>query len=170
MFSGYGGEDYSIAGSFGDVTNIDSDIIVVFAGVNDYLSAPDNKRFGNIDDVQSTAGYCGSVRYFMKRLQTYFSDKDIFFVMMYDVDYTSDPDYSDVKTDLDLDDYLDVQRKLAKEYGYNVIDLYSVGVMDCTDAQSKDYFLNDSLHPNDNGNIVLGEHIAAELSLYYSQK
>jgi lysophospholipase L1-like esterase len=170
LFSYYGGDEMSIDYNFDNVTNIDSDVIVVFAGINDYLCASDNKRFGNIDDTVSTAGYCGSVRSFMKKLQRYYSDRDVFFVMMYDVMPESDPNYSDVTGELTLNDYLDVQRKLANEYGFNVIDLYSIGYMDCTDAESEEYFLNDSIHPNDTGNIMLGEHIAAELSLYFSQR
>jgi lysophospholipase L1-like esterase len=170
MFSDYGGEEMSLDYNFDNVTNIDSDIIVVFAGVNDYLSAPDNKRFGNIKDTTSTAGYCGAVRSFMKKLQNNYSDKDVFFVLMYDVRPESAPNYSDVTKELELNDYLDVQRQLAKEYGFNVIDLYSIGYMDCTDSASEEYFLNDALHPSDTGNIMLGEHIAAELSLYYSQR
>jgi lysophospholipase L1-like esterase len=170
MFSDYGGEEMSLDYNFDNVTNIDSDIIVVFAGVNDYLSAPDNKRFGNIKDTTSTAGYCGAVRSFMKKLQNNYSDKDVFFVLMYDVRPESAPNYSDVTKELELNDYLEVQRQLAKEYGFNVIDLYSIGYMDCTDSASEEYFLNDALHPSDTGNIMLGEHIAAELSLYYSQR
>jgi lysophospholipase L1-like esterase len=170
MFSDYGGEDMSLDYNFDNITNIDSDIIVVFAGINDYLSAPDNKRFGNINDTISTAGYCGAVRSFMKKLQRYYSDKDVFFVLMYDVRPESAPNYSDVTKELELNDYLEVQRQLAKEYGFNIIDLYSIGYMDCTDSDSEEYFLKDALHPSDTGNIMLGEHIAAELSLYFSQR
>ena len=54
MFSAYGGEEFSLALNFGNVTNVDSDIIVVFAGVNDYLADVSNKRFGNAKDVLST--------------------------------------------------------------------------------------------------------------------
>jgi lysophospholipase L1-like esterase len=169
MFSGYGGEDYSIAGSFGDVTNIDSDIIVVFAGVNDYLSNPDNKVFGDINNKQSTSGYCGAVRSFMNQLEQYYGDRDIFFVTMYNVDDVVTSNYSDITTQPTLYDYIEVQRKLCAEYGFNVIELYDIGFMDCTDKQTASYYLNDSVHPNDNGNIALGEHIGAELSLYFSQ-
>lgn len=170
MFSTYGGEELSLAMNFGNVTNVNSDIIVVFAGVNDFLSNPSNKRFGNADDKMSTAGYCGSVRYFMKQLKEYYGNREVFFVMMYDMNKKSERQYSDVKGQPTLNDYLDVQRKLAKEYGFNVIDLYSVGFMDCTSKEAADYYLRDGLHPKDNGSIALGEHIAAELSLYFSQK
>jgi lysophospholipase L1-like esterase len=170
MFSDYGGEELSLAFSFGDVINVDSDIIVVFAGANDYLSAPENKEFGNINNKESTAGYCGMVRYFMKQLDYYCGDKDVFFVMMYNIEQEVEPVYSDIATEPTLGDYLDVQRTIAKEYGFNIIDLYSVGFMDCTDSETEAYFLNDKVHPSDNGSIVLGEHIAAEVSLYYGQQ
>jgi lysophospholipase L1-like esterase len=170
MFSDYGGEELSLAFSFGDVINIDSDIIIVFAGANDYLSSPENKEFGNINNKESTAGYCGMVRYFMKQLDYYCGDKDVFFVMMYNIEQEVSPTYADITTKPTLDDYLEVQRTLAKEYGFNIIDLYSIGFMDCTDSETEAYFLNDRVHPSDNGSIVLGEHIAAELSLYYGQQ
>jgi lysophospholipase L1-like esterase len=169
MFSDYGGDEYSLAGNFDQITNIDSDIIVVFAGINDYIASPENKRFGDINDKQSTAGYCGAVRSFMKQLQLYYGDRDIFFVTMYNVDYVSECNYSDVSTQPTLEDYIEVQRKLCAEYRFNIIELYDIGFMDCTDKQTAEYYLKDMLHPNDNGNIAIGEHIGAELSLYFSQ-
>lgn len=170
MFSVYGGEELSLTMNFDSVTNIDSDIIVVFAGVNDYLSAPPNKRFGDINNKMSTAGYCGSVRQFMKQLQEYFGDRDIFFVTMYNTTKKAECVYSDVDGQPTLNDYMEVQRKLADEFGFHVIELYDIGFMDCTDKESSDFYLRDGLHPKDNGNIVLGEHIAAELSLYFGEK
>lgn len=170
LYSSYAGEEMSLALNFGNVTNIDSDIIVVFAGVNDFLATPPNKRFGDVNDKMSTAGYCGAVRYFMKQLKEYYSDKDIFFVTMYDVNKKSECQYTDVKGQPTLKEYMQVQRKLAEEFGFNVIDLNKIGFMDCTDTESSEYYLRDGLHPKDNGNIVLGEHIAAELSLYFSQR
>jgi lysophospholipase L1-like esterase len=169
MFSDYGGEEYSIADDFGNVTYMDADIIVVFAGVNDYLSESDNKTFGDVNNKQSTAGYCGAVRSFMKQLDLYYGDRDIFFVTMYNIDETRECNYTDITTQPTLDDYIEVQRKLCAEYGFNIIELYDIGFMDCTDTETASYYLNDSVHPNDRGNIVLGEHIGAELSLYFSQ-
>lgn len=168
MFADYGGEEYSLDANFSNVTNINSDIIVVFAGVNDYLTESASKRFGNVEDTMSTAGYCGAVRSFMKQLQLYYSDRQIFFVLMYNIGKTANSTYTDVTTQPTLNDYLEVQRTLAAEYGFHVIDLYEQGFMDCSNQESSDYYLADGLHPKDNGNIVLGEHIAAELSLYFS--
>jgi len=170
MFTPYADDALSLAMNFGNITNNESDIIVVFAGVNDYLSTPENKRYGDINDTVSTAGYCGSVRYFMKQLKEYYGDKDVFFVTMYNISKTVTCTYSDATEPLKLNDYLDVQRKLASEFGFHVIELYNIGFMDCSDPATSDYYLADGLHPKDNGNIVLGEHIAAELSLYFGQK
>lgn len=170
MFSAYGGEDFSLALNFGNVTNVDSDIIVVFAGINDYLADVSNKRFGDAKDVLSTAGYCGSVRYFMKQLKEYYGDREVFFVTMYNMSKKSTCAYTDYNGQPTLGDFMKVERELAKEFGFHVIDLYDTGFMDCSTKESSDYYLRDGLHPKDNGNIVLGEHIAAELSLHFSQK
>lgn len=170
MFADYGGEELSIALNFGSMANEQSDMVVVFAGINDYLSTPPSKRFGNVDEKSSTAGYCGGVRYFMRRLYEEYPDNDVFVVMMYNVSKTATCTYSDVTGQLSLNDYLEVQRKIADEYGFHIIDLYGIGFMDCTDPASADYYLRDGLHPKDNGNIALGEHIAAEISLYMGQK
>lgn len=169
-FANFGDEEYSIVDNFGNVINNSSDIFVVFCGVNDYLAVTDGKRFGDIYNKESTAGYCGAVRAFCKEIVANMPNSDVFFVLMYPVDKETNAVCTDVQTQPTLNDYLEVQRNLAKEYGFQVIDLYSQGFMDCTSQESKDYYLRDGLHPKDNGNIALGTHIAAELSLYYSQK
>ena len=89
---------------------------------------------------------------------------------MYNISKQPECTYTDVTGQPTLNDFLEVQRKLAKEFGFQIIELYNIGFMDCTDKESSDYYLRDGIHPKDNGNIALGEHIAAELSLYFSQK
>ena len=170
MYTRYGGDELSISENFGNVVNVNSDIIVVFAGVNDYLGVAENKRFGSIDDKLTTGSYCGAVRYFMSQLQMYYSDREIFFVTMYDINKKSEGKYVDYKGQPTLGDFMDVQKELAEEFGFKVIDLYGTGFMNCSTKPASDYFLRDGLHPKDSGNIFLGEHIAAEISLYFSQK
>jgi len=170
MFSAYGGEELSLAMNFSNVTNVNSDIIVVFAGVNDYLCAAENKRFGSVTDTLTTGNYCGSVRYFMSQLQEYYGDREIFFVTMYDINKPAGGKCVDFNGQPTLGDYMNAEKQLAKEFGFNVIDLYGTGFMDCSTKEASDYFLRDGLHPKDSGSIFLGEHIAAELSLYFGQK
>lgn len=170
MFAQYGGDELSLAMNFENVTNINSDIIVVFAGVNDYLCTPPNKHFGSVKDTMSTGNFCGAVRYFMKQLKEYYGDREIFFVTMYDINKKPNCTYADFNGQPTLGDFMEAERQLAKEFGFNIIDLYGTGFMDCSTKEASDYYLRDGLHPKDNGSIALGEHIAAELSLYFGQK
>lgn len=170
MFAQYGGDELSLAMNFENVTNVNSDIIVVFAGVNDYLCTPANKHFGSVTDTMSTGNYCGALRYFMKQLKEYYGDRDIFFVTMYDINKKPNCTYADFNGQPTLGDFMEAECQLAKEFGFNIIDLYGTGFMDCSTKEASDYYLRDGLHPKDNGSIALGEHIAAELSLYFGQK
>ena len=170
MFAQYGGDELSLAMNFENVTNINSDIIVVFAGVNDYLCTPPNKHFGSVTDTMTTGNFCGAVRYFMKQLKEYYGDREIFFVTMYDINKKPDCTYVDFNGQPTLADFMEAERKLAKEFGFHIIDLQGTGFMDCSTKEASDYYLRDGLHPKDSGSIALGEHIAAELSLYFGQK
>lgn len=172
MYTNYGGEEYSVVKSADMDVYYDADVYVIFLGVNDYLVVPPTgpKRYGNVNDTISTAGYCGAVREFMNHMKRYFDDKEVIFVMMYPINYPVNCEYSDMTTQPTLNDYMGIQRQLAKENGFHVIDLYSDGFMDCTNAEVNNYFLTDGIHPTDAGYKVLGEHIAAELSLYLGQK
>lgn len=170
MYADYGGEELSLVLNYDNVINNGSDIFVVFAGANDYMSVLNEKRFGDINNQVSTAGYCGAVRTFFKSLNRDFPDCTVFIVLMYDFDMDIVSDFSDIDYQPTLNDYLEVQRVLAKEYGFEVIDLYSQGFMACTTEDEKAYFLDDFVHPKDMGSLMLGEHIAAEISYYFSQQ
>lgn len=170
MFSDFGGSELSFSLDMGSMYNNSADISVIFLGVNDYLTNRENKRYGDINATESTAGYVGSVRYALKQLKMNYPNQEIFFVTMYDIAKTANSTYTDIAGSPQLPDYMEVLRKLVKESGYHLIELYDTGFMDCTDAATSGTYTADGLHPNDAGNRVLGEHIAAELSLYYSQK
>lgn len=170
MFSDYGGEELSFSLNMGSMYTSSVDISVIYLGINDYLTNRENKRYGDMNVVDSTAGYIGSVRYALKQLKANYPNQDIFFVTAYDVAKTSNSTYSDVAGAPQLDEYMEVLRKLVKEYGYHIIEIYDTGFMDCSDETTSGIYTEDGIHPNDNGNHILGEHIAAELSVYYSQK
>lgn len=170
MFSDYGEEELSFSLCMGDMFNNSADIAVVFLGVNDYLASKENKRYGDYNATESTAGYIGSLRNVMNQLKSNYPDQEIFFVTMYKVAKTANSTYTDITTSPGLAEYMEMLRKMANDYGYHLIELYDTGFMDCTDAATSSTYTADGLHPADSGNKVLGEHIAAELSLYYSQK
>lgn len=169
MFSDYAGPELSFSLEMGNMFNNNADIAVVFLGVNDYLTARENKRYGDYYAVESTAGYVGSVRYALRQLKESYPNQEIFFVTMYDIEKTANSTYSDVTGTLELTDYQDMLRKIVNDYGYHLIELYDIGFMDCTDVATSYRYTADGLHPSDEGYRILGEHIAAELSIYYTQ-
>ncbi|MBQ9135787.1 MAG: SGNH/GDSL hydrolase family protein [Lachnospiraceae bacterium] len=145
----------------------DVDITVLYAGLNDYLTPLEMKNFGVIDGG-STGGYCGQLQKLVHAFPQNYPDTQFFFVTAYQVTApdggVSFVNFNGVPT---LNDYMEQQRMLAAIYDYPVIDLYSTGLMDMHDAETAEHFLSDSIHPNDAGYRVLGEHIAAEIVLYY---
>lgn len=169
MFSDYAGPELSFSLEMGNMFNNNADIAVIFLGVNDYLTARENKRYGDYYAVESTAGYVGSVRYALRQLKESYPNQEIFFVTMYDIEKTANSTYSDVTGTLELTDYQDMLRKIVNDYGYHLIELYDIGFMDCTDMATSYRYTADGLHPSDEGYRILGEHIAAELSIYYTQ-
>lgn len=172
MFSMSGGEDYSLAATRENTIYNGADVYVFYLGVNDYLATPPTKRYGNVNDMLSTAGYCGAVRQIMKHMQMYFSDREVIFVTAYPLGRTVTATYTDTGLTIQptLTDYMDVLENLAKEYGFDVINLYDDKFMDCTSADVSNFFLEDGVHPNNVGHQILGEHIAAELSLLLGNK
>ena len=97
-----------------------------------------------------------------------YPDTQFFFVTAYQTTATDGgkefTNFNGVPT---LNDYMEQQRKLAAQHGYPVIELYNTGFMDMHDAETAAHFLSDGIHPNDAGYRILGEHIAAEIVLYY---
>lgn len=169
FYSDFGGDEYSIVSNVDTKINNSADIMVFFAGINDYIARVDNKRFGTYADGHATAGYCGQVSYLMDHLQRYFSEDEIFFVLMYPVNVVSGGKYTDPENDHSLKEYIEAQRVLAEAHGFHVIDLYTTGVLDGTVPEIAAKYLSDALHPNDAGYQLIADYIAAELAFYYTQ-
>ena len=169
MFSDYAGPELSFSLEMGNMFNNSADIAVVFLGVNDYLTARENKRYGDYYATESTAGYIGSVRYAIRQLKESYPNQEVFFVTMYNISKTANSTYTDVAGSPGLTDYQDMLRTIVNDYGYHLIELYDIGFMDCTDMATSYRYTADGLHPSDEGYRILGEHIAAELSIYYTQ-
>ena len=162
----YGDEELSMDANIDNLINIDADIVVILIGVNDYLYYSPTKRFGALDNG-STAGYCGALQSFVKAVERNYPDKEYFFITTYQLLSTDGSTYTDYNGTPTFNDYLDVQRTLADRHGYHMIDVYNSGFMSTQDAVTTANLIPDGIHPNDAGYRVLGEHVAAELLLYY---
>ena len=165
----YGDEELSMDSNIDNLINIDSDIVVILIGVNDYLYYDEAKRFGALDNG-STAGYCGALQSFVNAVERNYPDKEYFFVTLYQLLSTDASTYTDFQGTPTFNDYLQVQRTLADRHGYHMIDVHNSGLMSTQDAVTTANLIPDGIHPNDAGYRVLGEHIAAELLLYYESK
>ena len=169
MIANYTGDrTYAIAMDQDEVFNINSQIIVLYAGLNDYLTNLEKKDFGTLDSG-STSGYCGQLQTLMNYLGEYYTSTDFFVVTAYPtaaVDNSTEVvGFAGGKPA--LNDYLEQQRILAQRNGFHLIELYNIGFMDANDPQVAENLLADSVHPNDTGYQILGDHIAAEILLYY---
>ncbi len=169
MIADYTGDrTYAIAMDQDQLFNINSQIIVMYAGLNDYLTNLEKKDFGTLDSG-STSGYCGQLQTLMNYLGEYYTSTDFFVVTAYPtaaVDNSTEVvGFAGGKPT--LNDYLEQQRILAQRNGFHLIELYNIGFMDGNDPQVAANLLSDSMHPNDTGYQILGDHIAAEILLYY---
>ncbi len=160
-------DDQAIGAHMDELFVKDSEITVFYAGLNDFLTNVEVKNFGVLDDG-STGGYCGQLQKIVNSLRTSYAGTQFFFVTAYQTPNTSSTkEFTNFNGIPTLNDYMNPLRTLAQQNGYPVIDLYSIGLMDMHDEATAQHLLADSIHPNDAGYRILGEHIAAEILLYY---
>lgn len=160
-------DDLAIGAHMDELFVKDSEITVFYAGLNDFLTNVEVKNFGVLDDG-STGGYCGQLQKIVNSLRTSYAGTQFFFVTAYQTPNTSSTkEFTNFNGIPTLNDYMNPLRTLAQQNGYPIIDLYNIGLMDMHDEVTAQHLLADSIHPNDAGYRILGEHIAAEILLYY---
>lgn len=142
----------------------DSDIILVMGGTNDGFCVSD-KEFGNLDE-RAYRTFCGDLDELMRGLRERYPDADIFFVtplpnVLHDY-LMRERNYL-----LPQKNFVDVILTLAKEYDFEVIDLYNSNILDSHDADIVTNYIPDGVHANHEGYQMIAEHIAAELIRYY---
>lgn len=145
----------------------DVDIIIVMGGTNDGFCVSD-KEFGSLDE-RAYRTFCGDLDELMRGLCENYPDADIFFATPFPnilQDYLMrERDYL-----LPQQRFVDVIITLAKEYDYEVIDLYNSNILDSHDVDIVEDYVPDGVHANQEGYRVLAEHFAAELIQYYEDE
>lgn len=144
----------------------DTDIIIVMGGTNDGFCVSE-KEFGNLEE-RAYRTFCGDLDELMRGLKENYPDAEVFFVTPLPnilQDYLmSERDYL-----LPQKQFVDVIITLAKEYGYNVIDLYNSNILDSHDANVVADYVPDGVHGNHDGYQIIAEHFAAELVQHYEE-
>lgn len=145
----------------------DVDIIIVMGGTNDGFCVAD-KEFGSLDE-RAYRTFCGDLDELMRGLRENYPDADIFFAtplpnILHDY-LMRERDYL-----LPQQRFVDVILTLAKEYDYEVIDLYNSNILDSHDVDIVEEYVPDGVHANQEGYRIMAEHFAAELIRYYEDE
>lgn len=145
----------------------DTDIIIVMGGTNDAFCASD-KEFGNLEE-RAYRTFCGDLNELMKGIKERYPAAEVFFAtplpnvlqdyLMKERDYL-----------LPQQKYVDVIKTLAKEYDYELIDLYNSNILDSHDANVVADYIPDGVHGNHDGYQIMAEHFASELVQHYEEE
>lgn len=145
----------------------DTDIIIVMGGTNDAFCASD-KEFGNPEE-RAYRTFCGDLNELMKGIKEKYPKAEVFFAtplpnvlqdyLMKERDYL-----------LPQQKFADTIKGMAKEYGYEVIDLYNSNILDSHDANVVADYMPDGVHGNHDGYQILAEHFASELVQHYEEE
>lgn len=144
----------------------DTDIIIVMGGTNDGFCVSE-KEFGSLEE-RAYRTFCGDLDELMRGLRESYPSAEIFFATPLPnvlQDYLmSERDYL-----LPQQRFVDVIIALAKEYDYDVIDLYNSNILDSHDANVIADYVPDGVHGNHEGYQIMAEHFAAELVQHYEE-
>lgn len=142
----------------------DTDVIIVMGGTNDGFCVSD-QEFGNLEE-RAYRTFCGDLDELMRGLHENYPDAEIFFA-------TPLPnvlqDYLMTERDylLPQQQFADTILTLAREYDYEVIDLYNSNILDSHDANVVAEYIPDGVHGSHAGYQVMAEHFAAQIIEHY---
>ena len=154
--------DYSFYNRAQDIPR-DSDIVIIFGGINDYMFQGEYGEFG---DFNKSKTYCGDLKGLIEQINEICNNPKIFFITTYK--NINELCFNNDDTHLySFSDYMNAQIEIANEYdNVNVIDIYNIGFLDGTNTKTKNELFVDNILLNKDGMNMLGEHIAAELILH----
>lgn len=142
----------------------DADIIIVMGGTNDGFCVSE-KEFGSLEE-RAYRTFCGDLDELMRGLKKNYPDAEVFFATPLPnilQDYLmSERDYL-----LPQSRFVQVISTLAREYGFQVIDLYNSNILDSHDANVVADYVPDGVHGNHDGYQILAERFAAEIIRHY---
>lgn len=151
---------YEAMKAFEDVDFRNAEIIFLEHGVNDYSAG---RPLDDPDDSENVFTYGGALRYSIRRLKEFNPEARIVLVTptyCYFVDYTGEW-AGDCTTENYgyglLEDYVDLQISIAKEFGLEYIDDYRNLGIDASNAA--DYTI-DGIHLNEEGRSLLASSLA----------
>lgn len=137
----------------------DADFIVVFGGTNDYGF---NTPLGNENDTEDTSFY-GSLYVLLTGLKNEHPDASVVYMTPLHRSGFGGLKYDRQKNKAGytLYDYIDAIKTQCQKLEIPVIDTNTVYGLNPSDQYDKTKYLNDGLHPNEEGHKILAERIAS---------
>lgn len=138
----------------------DTDLILVMGGTNDGFCLH-RENVGNFEE-RSPRTLIGDLDELMRGLKENYPDAEVVFVtplpnVLHDMLRKDRPELLSQRV------IVDSMIALAKEYEFDVIDLYDSNLLDSHDAAVISNYMPDGVHCNPDGYQILAEHIAADL-------
>ncbi len=144
----------------------DSDIILVMGGTNDGFCVSD-KEFGCME-TREYRTFCGDLDELMKGLREEYPDAVIFFATPLP-NVLQDYLMSEREYLLPQNEFVRVIWDMAREYDFELIDLYNSNVLDSHDAAIITEYMPDGVHANPEGYQILAQRFASEIVQYYNR-
>ena len=138
----------------------DTDLILVMGGTNDGVCLH-RENVGNFEE-RSPRTLIGDLNELMRGLKENYPDAEVVFVtplpnVLHDILRKDRPELMSQRV------IVDSMIALAREYEFDVIDLYDSNLLDSHDAAVISNYMPDGVHCNPDGYRILAEHIAADL-------
>lgn len=138
----------------------DTDLILVMGGTNDGFCLH-KENVGNFEERASRT-LIGDLDELMRGLKENYPDAEVVFItplpnVLHDILRKERPELMSQRV------IVDSMIVLAKEYEFDVIDLYDSNLLDSHDAAVISNYMPDGVHCNPDGYQILAEHIAADL-------
>lgn len=133
----------------------DSDIIIIFAGINDYFIG------NNFGDRGESGTYCGDTWNLFCNIGAAYPSSEKYVVL----NYRSESENWEQFGGRAFEPYIEVQKQYADELGLKTIDLFSNGFLDTREANTREALAPDGVHPNEYGDEVLAYKILSEIIL-----
>ena len=131
----------------------DTDIIIIFAGINDYF-------IGEFDN-NNEHNFKKDSYLLLKKIKDTYINSSIYVVLT----YKNETIYWENFKNNNFCKYMDLLKQYCVELNINIIDLTHTNFLNSNDNNIKFNYIPDGIHPNDNGSIVLGKMLATQIIL-----
>lgn len=166
--SDYGNENDPLINRYNDIP--EADLITIFMGTNDYGH---DTPLGTIDDTSDVSFY-GALNVIIPALQAKQPNAKIVFITpihRYGFGINSatgeEHTFDSVPNGAGytLEDYVNAIKAVCEKYNVSVIDLYTELELDPSAEETREYYMEDGLHPNTAGHRLISEYLEHAIEL-----